>query len=456
MKRISIFILGFLLFYKTCLSDENIYFNFDYALFKTDNDESILEVYYSVNQKNLKYILNGSMFEAAAKIDISILDVSNDNVLISNIYKTPSVTSDTADEKLMQKLVGQLNYLLKDGNYKLKITGSDFNDSTKQDIYEENINISNYSDNSLKVSDIEFSTLIHKANDDKSIFYKNTLEVVPNPSNLFGMNLKDLYYYFEMYNLKPENISDEFNLNYSIANINNDTVISFSKNIKRTSESKADYGKVKVDSLKRGSYTLSISLNDPAKNVNITGQKKFFIFNNIDNVSTTNSQDDFLKTEYAAMNKKTLDNEFDKSQYIMTDQEINKFENLLSLDDKRKYMYNFWKSKNTNPNSPILDRKIAYFKRILEANKTYKEAYKEGWKTDRGRILIIYGKPDDIERFPFEADTKSYEIWKYNSVEGGGESVFIERQPSTGVYWLVHSTFRNEMRNDQWQTELKQ
>ena len=456
MQKIFIFIIGFLFFYKTGLCDNNIYFNFDYALFKAENDESILEVYYSVNQKSLKYLLNGNMFEAAAKIDISIFDVNNNKELFSNIYKTPSITSDTSDEKLMQKIVGQLNYLLKDGTYKLKITGSDFNDSTRQDVYEEEMIINNYTNNSLKVSDIELSTMIQKAKDDKSIFYKNTLEVIPNPSNLFGMNLNDLYYYVEMYNLSPENVSDEFYLNYAITNLNSEKVISFAKKIKRTSESKADYGKVEIDSLKRGSYAIVISLIDSVKNVNVSREKKFFIFNNIDIVSTINKQGDFLKSEYATMNEKTLEKEFDISQYIMSDQDINKFDNFNSLDDKRKFMYTFWKSRNTNPNSPVLEKKIEYFKRLNEANKTYKEAYKEGWKTDRGRIFIIYGKPDDIERFPFEADKKSYEIWKYNSVEGGGECVFIERQPSTGVYWLVHSTFRNELRNELWETELKQ
>lgn len=444
-----------LIFYKTGLGDETIYFNFDYAVFKAENSKSILEVYYSVNQKSLKYLFNENMFEAAAKIEISILDVSNNATLISNIYKTPSVASDTSDEKLKQKLVGQLNYLLEDGNYKLNVTGSDFNDPTKQDIFEVDINIINHANNSLKISDLELSTMIQKANDDKSIFYKNTLNVVPNPSNLFGMNLKDMYYYFELYGLNSENVSDEFKINYSITNLNSEKVINFTKNIKRNTESKADYGKIKIDTLKRGSYTLSIMLSDPSKNVNVTREKRFFIFNNVDNVTTTNRQDDFLKSEYGTLNEKALEKEFELSQYIMSDLDIGKYEELRTSDDKRKFMYTFWKSRNTNPNSPVLDKKIQYFKRLNEANKTYKEAYKEGWKTDRGRMYIIYGKPDDIERFPFESDKKSYEIWKYNSIEGGGESVFIERQPSTGVYWLVHSTFRNELKNEQWEIELK-
>ena len=44
---------------------------------------------------------------------------------------------------------------------------------------------------------------------------------------------------------------------------------------------------------------------------------------------------------------------------------------------------------------------------------------KIGWKTDRGRIFILYGEPSEIERFPNQMDTKPYEIWHYNDIEGG-------------------------------------
>ncbi len=117
-------------------------------------------------------------------------------------------------------------------------------------------------------------------------------------------------------------------------------------------------------------------------------------------------------------------------------------------------MFEFWKSRDNNPSTAVNEYKVNYFKKINEANKSFKGSYREGWKTDRGRILIIYGKPDDIDRFPFQINTKSYEIWKYDSVEGGAQCVFIERDQATGVYDLVHSTLRNELQNPNWEKEL--
>ena len=454
MKKIILIFFWIFQLSKVVLCDSNIYFNFDYAVFHSGNGNSILEIYYSVNQKSLTYLKSENNFDAAAKIEISIIDVPNNKVVISKIYKTPSAVSDTSDEKINQKLVGQINYTLPVGIYKLKIIRSDFYDSSKIDIFEKEITIDNNETGKIKISDIELSTLIKKALNDKGLFYKNTLDVIPNPSSLFGMNLSDLYYYFEIYGLTPNNISDEFNLNYTITNLNNEKIISYRKSVKRNVEAKADYGKIKIDSLKRGSYIFEVSITDTLKNINILKEKKFFVFNNIENVVSSTDQNDFLKSEYAAMIEKDVNDEFNKMTYIISDQESQKFETLMSLNDKRKFLYSFWKSKDLNPNTPILESKIDYFKRVNESDKLYKEAYKAGWKTDRGRIFILYGKPDDIERHPFESNTKSYEIWKYNSVEGGGECVFIELQPSTGVYWLVHSTFRNELRNDAWESQL--
>jgi GWxTD domain-containing protein len=453
-KSIIIFLVLIGIYNKgTC--DEIIYFNFDYAVFKSDNQQSILEIYYSVNQKTLKYVKTNDLFEAAAKISVSIFNITTNTQVYQKSFKTPTSASDTSDSKLNQKLVGQLNFLLPDGSYKMELTGSDFNDSSRFDFINPEIKIDNYSDSPIKISDIELANSVKKSENENSIFYKNTLEIIPNPSALFGMNLNELYYYYEIYGLTPENISDEYIMNYTVLNINNEKLVSTGKKFKRKLESKADYGIINIDSLNRGSYTLQITLLDSAKNLSITREKKFFVFNNNNQIPSVSKQDSYLKSEYVNMSEDDLENEFNYAKYIMSENEAANYEKLNTLSEKKNYLFAFWKSRDNNLNTQNIEYKTEYFKRVAEANKNYKEAYKEGWKTDRGRIYIIYGKPDDVERFPFESDSKSYEIWKYDSHEGGGECVFIERQSSTGVYYLAHCTFRNELSNDNWRKDLK-
>lgn len=454
MKKICIVLILIVSFAVSVRSfADNIYFNFDYSVFKGEDDNSILEVYYSVDQKYLTYTGTGNGFEANAVIDITVTDLSDNNILFSNIYKTPSVVTDTSADKINQKLIGQLNYSLPDGKYRLRITGSDYSDTLGKDVFDQEVLV-NSGEQKLRVSDIELSTSIKKSSDNNSIFYKNTLDVIPNPSSLYGMNLNELFFYYEIYGLTPANVSDQYDIVYSVNDLNNQELLRQSKRVKRTVEAKADYGKIKIDGLKRGSYVLKITVADSSRKLFTSNEKKFFIFNNDENITGTTGTTDYLKSEYVIMSEDNIDDEFEKMSYVLSDQQISQYEKLTNLDEKKKFLYNFWSSRDVNPGTQVLESKIAYFKRVNEADKIYKEAYKTGWKTDRGRIYILYGKPDDVDMYPFQSTTKSYEIWKYYNVEGGGECVFIELQPTTGNYWLVHSDFRNELRNPEWRTQL--
>ncbi len=454
MKKILFVIILLILQISQGLCDNNIVFNYDYSVFKGEDGKSILEIYYSVSQQSLTYIKTENQYEAAALVQITISDITGSSIFFSDVYKSPSVIDDTSKNNINQKLIGQVNYLLENGKYKLSIMGSDFYDSIKSDQFEQEITVDFSGSGKVMISDIELSTSIYKSDNTKSPFYKNTLEIIPNPSGLYGMNLNELHYYYEIYGLTENNISENYTINYSVNDLNNVNLISSSKQFKRKNDSKADFGKFIIDSLDRGSYFFKVTISDTLKNVNISSEKKFYIFNNSRIPVTTSDQNDYLKSEYSNKSEAEIENDFDKMIYVMSDKDKDKFEELNTLNDKRKFLFEFWKAKDINPNTQVLESKITYFKRVSEANKSYKEAYTEGWKTDRGRIYIIYGQPDDVEKYPFESQSKSYEIWKYNSIEGGGECSFVEIQQATGVYKLVHSTFRNELRNMDWRDQI--
>lgn len=432
-----------------CQND--IFFNYDYSVFKGEDDKFILEIYYSVNQHSLQYAQNGSNYEGAALLDITITNLSDNNIVYSNLFKSPSVVTDTSKNNT-QKLIGQVNYLLDKGNYKLYIKGNDFADTLKSDIFEQEVSVGNLNYSAVALSDIEISSSIKKSDNTKSPFYKNTLEIIPNPSALFGMNLNELNYYFEIYGLTENNISGEFYINYSVYNLNSVKVISKDKKVSRKNESKADYGTILIDSLDRGSYKFVVTISDSSRNVNLSREKKFFIYQSDIAQNIITESDDFLKSIYITKTEEEIDDEYEKVVYITTRKFKDRYEQLTDLTAKKMLLYEFWKSQDYNPVTQALESRTSYFKRIDEANRMFKEAYLEGWLTDRGRIYIIYGKPEDIERHPFESETKSYEIWYYESIEGGAQCVFVEYQNSLGDYRLVHSTLRTELKNSNWRT----
>jgi hypothetical protein len=95
-----------------------------------------------------------------------------------------------------------------------------------------------------------------------------------------------------------------------------------------------------------------------------------------------------------------------------------------------------------------------YINLIQEANEKFSRGGKDGWKTDRGRILVTYGPPDDIERYPYTENSKPYSIWKYYQLEGGSDFIFYDRT-GFGNYELIHSTYYKELQNPNWQSVIQ-
>ncbi|HRE42189.1 MAG TPA: GWxTD domain-containing protein [Ignavibacteria bacterium] len=460
MRKKFYFILSLLVIYVSPLfaNDYKIQAQFDYAVFKGAENKSILEIYYSVLQKTLSYKMNSqnNNFEAVASLNIYIKENTTNEIKYNEVYSLPSSISDTNQANLNLNLVGQINLILNPGNYTLSIVVNDMNNTVNFDSVSMEIDVKNFG-SSLNLSDIELSTAISKSQDKNSIFHKNTLEVIPNAGALYGNNLNNLYYYAESYGLKSVN-SPNLKLTETITDENNNTVYTNVKEIKVSGDSRVEYGKINIDNLASKSYLLTLTIADSVKNISVTRSKKFWVYNPKIDAPVTDSPDkEFLVSEYAAMREELVNLDFDLTFFLRTDNEKKAFESLPGLNEKRKFMFEFWKRRDPNQNTLQNEFKQEYLKKILEANQLFKEPFKEGWKTDRGRIYVTYGKPEEIESFPYSNDKKSYEIWKYEKLEGGAICAFMEiTQSGSGIYELVHSTIRTELRNDDWENKLYQ
>jgi GWxTD domain-containing protein len=82
-------------------------------------------------------------------------------------------------------------------------------------------------------------------------------------------------------------------------------------------------------------------------------------------------------------------------------------------EDQKRFFDAFWRKRDPNPDSEVNELMVEYYNRINYANRQFSNFNEGGWLTDRGRILVKFGPPDDIERHPFEIDTYPYEIWRY-------------------------------------------
>lgn len=113
------------------------------------------------------------------------------------------------------------------------------------------------------------------------------------------------------------------------------------------------------------------------------------------------------------------------------------------FEEKKGYFERFWAEMDPNPETTKNELMDEYYRRVNYANQTFSTLHQEGWLTDRGRIFIKFGHPDDIERHPFELNSFPYEIWRYYSLQR--VFLFIDRL-GFGDYELHPSYLDEEYR----------
>lgn len=124
--------------------------------------------------------------------------------------------------------------------------------------------------------------------------------------------------------------------------------------------------------------------------------------------------------------------------YIITDEERAAFKKLQTDEEREQFIEQFWLRRDPTPDSIENEFKEEHYRRIAYANEHYASGI-PGWKTDRGRIYITYGPPDEIESHPsggtYErppeegggtTSTFPFEQWRYRYIEDIGNDIIIE------------------------------
>ncbi len=145
-----------------------------------------------------------------------------------------------------------------------------------------------------------------------------------------------------------------------------------------------------------------------------------------------------LKQELSSTYKKWLNEDV---RWIITPEEMSAFKQLSNDEERDQFIEQFWLRRDPTPDTPENEYKEEHYRRIAYANEHF-AAGKAGWLTDRGRIYIVFGPPDEIDAHPSggdynrpmeegggETSTYPFETWRYRYLEGmgsHGQEVMIE------------------------------
>ncbi len=142
-----------------------------------------------------------------------------------------------------------------------------------------------------------------------------------------------------------------------------------------------------------------------------------------------------LRKELAGPFKRWLSEDV---RYIRTDEERKVFLNLSTDEERENFIETFWLRRDPTPDSMENEYKEEHYRRIAYSNERYASGI-PGWRTDRGRIYITFGPPDEIESHPSggsyqrpyeegggSTSTFPFEIWRYRYLENIGSDILLE------------------------------
>lgn len=144
--------------------------------------------------------------------------------------------------------------------------------------------------------------------------------------------------------------------------------------------------------------------------------------------------------------------------YIITKDERKAFDKLTTDEERENFIENFWRRRDPNPDTEENEYREEFYERIAYANEHFASGI-PGWKTDRGRIYITFGKPDEIESHPSggtydrptyegggSTTTYPFELWFYRHLDNVGEGVEIEfvDPTGTGEYRIARSPYEKD------------
>lgn len=458
---VSLFVLFFTV--SSSLAQITPQIGVDYASFAYDEKESLVELYMAIEANSLAYVADESRYNATIPLSLSLLrssnrdlDMTEDEPVWSQENQLSFAIDDTSSITDGQVFVRQIRLTVIPGEYELQIElplpGQEIV-SASRDMIIPDFN----QQQSCSLSDIILASRIVRSTDKEDPLYKNGLSILPNANQLYGEGATNLFYYAEAYNTDcAASDSGEYTMLIYVAEANRPTPINELQKRSRRNARPADIlvGSFDVSALGSGTYFLRMVILNGANEAVVEQNRKFFIFNpSVDSSMMTAVADEntFETSGYASMPEEEVETGLKHLRVIATDQELRRIRRVEDLDERRRLLMDLWKVRDPTPTTGVNEFRDEFYSLLMYAKERYSAQGVEGWETDRGRVLLKYGRPATIESHMYERGLKPYEIWKYNNIPGEGQSDFVFADlGGFGDFELLHSSVAGERKLQDW------
>ncbi|NOY76656.1 MAG: GWxTD domain-containing protein [Calditrichaeota bacterium] len=430
---------------------ERVTVRFDVCQFRFNQDTSLVEINYGLIGPKDK-AENGVSYLLELKI------LKDQKPVIHNFWRL----NWTRQNGTHEMMVDALRFLLPPGGYQIKLIAKNpGNPSDTDSATVTRFTVRTFGGEKVSLSDIEVARLISpQKKNQNTLFSKNGFEVIPNPLLLFDRKNPEMYYYFEIYNLGKNFHGKYYWLKRTVLNSRGLPVLSLpgytKKKVIRGNDD-IEIGQIQTAYLPSGRYYLHFSVVDSAEREIASNNATFTVYQTRVQSANRRSlpvESRMMSSEIALLSPKNVNVALNATRYFLTDEQKKIVDQLNSERAKRIFLYQFWKSHDSNMETPQLETFLEFMKRIQYSNLKFGETNKAGWQTDRGRVYILYGKPSEIQYYSNVAGFREFQAWSYDNIEHGVVFIF----GATGRFGelkLIHSTKTGEIHNEGWLDLLK-
>ncbi len=415
MKDKLIFLLILFLLPTLLIAELNVYF--DCNRFPAENKNTTFEITYKVFDSDLDFNAQNNILTAQLLINFNIFNAAGESMYNKEFVKQIQVdldkTSIYEDEFFIDKIIATVT----PGTYKFSVSIRD-RISKESITWEKSYSTLDFSH--MNLSDVEISSF-HKEDTSESFmnFKRDNIVFLVNPNHLFNPLQDDGFtYYFNVFQGDVNTLEGTWKL--MLTNSDDEVVYSYDESFAASASKKAFWEWIPISNLKFGTYTLTIDL---------------FTKDNPDTPIATRKESIFIEPKENLVSDADVEKEYRYATYFLSHAEKKVYESL-DNEGKMEFLNRFWQSNDPNPKTEENEYKEEIIRRVNYANRNFSQN-DDGWKSDRGRIYIRMGKPEEVIDKAYEFQAKPYIIWKYYM---GGKRIYIFVDfTSLGDYKLVYA-----------------
>jgi GWxTD domain-containing protein len=210
-------------------------------------------------------------------------------------------------------------------------------------------------------------------------------------------------------------------------------------------------GSLDLTGLPPGGYVLQLGVRLGDSTVRVEAP---FAMGSLPVVAAAAPREGAAADQFAGASESQLDSMYAPLVYLLEAREQRVYDQL-AVEGKRRFLREFWQRRDPTLGADAGAPMARFYRSVAYANQAFREGGAgqiPGWRTDRGRIYLRYGRWDEILQRPM-ASPKAFEVWKYTR-DRSRYYVFVD-QSGMGHYALFGSNDRREPGFQNWQGSLE-